>query len=175
MKSVDEIRFLLGKFYEGETSLAEEQLLADFFATCSDIPEDLKADRALFVELVSAESEDLGNVAVPEGLVEELAAVIDREAGKERHSGQRWWTWQRVAGIAASVCLFVSVGIYILNQPVSTEMYAGKNVYVPQTEEEAIAVTSKALMLMAEKVNVANERMALASSRLEEINENQYN
>lgn len=51
MKSVDEIRLLLAKFYDGETSQVEESELLDFFKNSESIPEDLLADKAVFLSL----------------------------------------------------------------------------------------------------------------------------
>lgn len=171
MKSVDEIRLLLGKFYEGETSFGEEQLLVDFFATCSDIPDDLKADKAVFAELSEIDMGD--NVAIPEGFAEELCDAIEKEIRKQNiKQFKPCWNWSRVAGIVAIVCAITLTGVCLFNQ---TEHSSGGKVYVPQTEEDAIAVTSKALLLVAEKMNDVNERMTSVSYGVEEINENQDN
>lgn len=171
MKSVDEIRLLLGKFYEGETSFDEEQLLVDFFATCSDVPEDLKADKAVFAELSGIDMGD--DVAIPEGFAEELCDAIEKEIRKQNVMPFKpWWNWRRLAAVVAIVCVIASTGVYMFNQ---TDHSSGGNVYVPQTEEDAIVVTSKALLLVADKMNDANERMTSVSYGAEEINENQYN
>ena len=44
MKSENEIKLLLEKFYEGTTSSEEELIIKEFFLTCDDISDDLKAD-----------------------------------------------------------------------------------------------------------------------------------
>ena len=48
MKSENEIKLLLEKFYEGTTSSEEELIIKEFFLTCDDISDDLKADKELF-------------------------------------------------------------------------------------------------------------------------------
>lgn len=166
MKSVDEIRLLLGKFYEGETSFEEERLLVDFFATCSDVPKDLKVDKAVFAELSGIDMGD--DVAIPDGFAEELCDAIEKEIQKQNVIPFKlWWNWRRVAGVVAIVCVIASTWVYMFYQ---TEHSSGGKVYVPQTEEDAIAVTSKALLLVAEKMNDVNEHMTSVSFGVEEIN-----
>lgn len=44
-----DIKILVDKYYEGETSLAEEAALAEYFATHDDIPAELEVTRAIFM------------------------------------------------------------------------------------------------------------------------------
>ena len=55
MKSENEIKLLLEKFYEGTTSSEEELIIKEFFLTCDDISDDLKADKELFDIFANAE------------------------------------------------------------------------------------------------------------------------
>ena len=45
---IEEIKSLLNKYYQGETSLEEEELLRINLKSVDDLPEDLKADAELF-------------------------------------------------------------------------------------------------------------------------------
>ena len=73
-KDFENMRFLLHKFYAGETDEGEEALLADFFATHRELGE-MEADRIIFEQLYGAMPEN-----VPEGLEERLESHIDRLA-----------------------------------------------------------------------------------------------
>lgn len=44
-----EIKILVDKYYDGETSLAEEAAIAEYFATHRDIPAELEVTRAIFM------------------------------------------------------------------------------------------------------------------------------
>jgi len=50
MESIAEIRKLLDRFYLGETTLEEEQILQKYFSSAS-VPEELMPDRNLFRSL----------------------------------------------------------------------------------------------------------------------------
>ena len=76
MESIAEIRKLLDRFYTGETTLEEEQILQDYFSSTS-IPEELMPDRDLFRTLGTSDS-----VAVPEGLNQKILDVIDQQEKK---------------------------------------------------------------------------------------------
>ena len=76
MESIVEIRKLLDRFYTGETTLEEEQILQDYFSSTS-IPEELMPDRDLFRSLGTSDS-----VAVPEDLNQKILDVIDQQEKK---------------------------------------------------------------------------------------------
>jgi len=76
MESIAEIRKLLDRFYTGETTLEEEQILQDYFSSTS-IPEELMPDRDLIRTLGTSDS-----VAVPEGLNQKILDVIDQQEKK---------------------------------------------------------------------------------------------
>jgi hypothetical protein len=77
MESIAEIRKLLDRFYTGETTLEEEQILQDYFSSTS-IPEELMPDRDLFRSLGNASD----SVAVPEGMNQKILDVIDQQEKK---------------------------------------------------------------------------------------------
>ena len=76
MESIAEIRKLLDRFYTGETTLEEEQILQDYFSSTS-IPEELMPDRDLFRTLGTSDS-----VVVPEDLNQKILDVIDQQEKK---------------------------------------------------------------------------------------------
>ena len=46
--TIEQIKSLLSRFYEGQTTSEEERLLADFFRR-EDVPEELQEDKQLFL------------------------------------------------------------------------------------------------------------------------------
>ena len=52
MKELDDIKRLLSRWYEGETTDAEEQLLYDFFAS-SDVPSEMEIEKELSFKLIT--------------------------------------------------------------------------------------------------------------------------
>ena len=89
MKRVKNIKVLLDKYLEGETSHAEELELRRFFATAKHLPEDMAAYKPLF-------------------------AYFDKEAitEKQHHSARRLYFRYTWSAIAASIFLFLSIAGY---------------------------------------------------------------
>lgn len=52
MNELDEIKNLLNAYYEGKTNTAEEKRLYKFFSQ-TDVPQELSADKKLFLSLSS--------------------------------------------------------------------------------------------------------------------------
>ncbi len=62
--NIDEIKRLLNTYYNGNTSIEQEKLLCDFFATTTDIPAELESERQLFMALQSATKIDIDIPAI---------------------------------------------------------------------------------------------------------------
>lgn len=104
MESIEEIRKLLDRFYMGETTLEEEQILQDYFSSTS-IPEALLPDRDLFRSLGNAGD----SVAVPEGLNQKILDVIDQQEKKVVRT--RRISVFSLSGLAAG--LLVVIALYV--------------------------------------------------------------
>ena len=103
MESIAEIRKLLDRFYTGETTLEEEQILQDYFSSTS-IPEELMPDRDLFRSLGTSDS-----VAVPEDLNQKILDVIDQQEKKVVRT--RRISVFSLSGLAAG--LLVVIALYV--------------------------------------------------------------
>lgn len=111
---VEEFERLLARFYEGNTSEQEEELLKETFVT-EEVPERLLKDKELFLSLFSDEVEE----EVPAGLEERLSRMIDEKAEEEqrffhRNKAKRNWRW--IGGIAATVLLLVGIGYGLMDR-----------------------------------------------------------
>lgn len=105
MKDIVEIRTLIERFFEGDTTLEEEQWLYDFFKQPQSLPEDLEVYRETFLDFDAIALDNLDN------------SPIDRE----EHENQLTTTnisisskppkykvlWKQVAGIAAMIAVIV--------------------------------------------------------------------
>ena len=172
MKSVNEIKLLLEKFYDGTTSSEEELAIKEFFVTCDDISDDMKADKEVFDVLINAENDLQEDIVVPMSLESDLSKLIDDEARKERPVIE-WWTLKRISGIAASICIIALIGVYLMKQhpenEISKDEILFESAYIPQTEEEALEVTERTFLLMSERLSQGFE---CASLKLEQLSEN---
>ena len=104
MESIEEIRKLLDRFYLGETSLEEEQILQEYFIS-SSIPEELLPDRDLFRSLGNASD----SVTVPEDLNPKILNVIDQQEKKVVRT--RRISVFSLSGLAAG--LLVVIALYV--------------------------------------------------------------
>ena len=88
-KNIEQIKSLLARFYEGQTTPEEERLLADFFThkgydhsvdfRREDVPEDLQQDKQLFLLLVQASDQEM-----PTDIAEEITAFVNNLGQTEK-------------------------------------------------------------------------------------------
>lgn len=128
------IKILLERFYDGQTTEEEENILRSYFDS-DEVASELETEKAFFNQL-----------PMTDGLEQRLSNHIDELARKEKPARQTSIRW--IAGIAASVLLLVSAGLYFgTNRP--DPFY--QDTY--DTPEEAYATTEKAITLLATNVN----------------------
>ena len=97
--TIDRIRQLLVRYYEGQTTPAETKVLKEFFRVAKDIPEDLTADAAVFRAMSACDATDC---VVPEDL---KARIVAATVG----SRKRFFNWKAAAGIAASLAVLALI------------------------------------------------------------------
>lgn len=69
--NIEQIKSLLARFYEGQTTPEEERLLADFFRR-EDVPEELQEDKQLFLILAQISDQEM-----PVDIAEEITAFVN--------------------------------------------------------------------------------------------------
>jgi len=141
---LNEIKTLLGKFYEGFTSLEEEQTLRDYFRN-QTVPEEFGADRELFLfSLTEAKV-----IPMNPGLEKKLEHLIDLQQSGETRS-KHIQLWYKVASIAAGLAILVVCYLFINKQRTDTE-HRTKDTYTdPQI---AYAQVKQTLLYISEKLN----------------------
>lgn len=152
MKELDEIKSLLNAYYEGRTSIEEEERLHAFFRQV-EVPQELSSDKELFLYLSSWK----GRAEVPDGLKDRMSACIDGwEQAEQTHRAYRKRITRRIflrrcMGMAAGVLLIFSVGTYLYHtsqlrpRPLPEDTCA--------SPEEAYAEAQKALLLFSHSLN----------------------
>ena len=76
--NIEQIKSLLARFYEGQTTPEEERLLADFFCR-EDVPEDLQEDKQLFLLLAQTSDQEM-----PQDIAEEITAFVNNLGQTEK-------------------------------------------------------------------------------------------
>ena len=122
--TLEQIKSLLARFYEGQTTPDEERLLAAYFRR-EDVPEELQEDKQLFLML-----SQLSDQEMPQDIAEEITAFVNNLGQTEKkpvlpevkqHKGiiYRLKTppkmWYRVAATVA-ILLAIGGGVFVHQQ-----------------------------------------------------------
>ena len=132
--ALDNIEKLLEKYFEAETTIAEEKELKDYF-TSSDVAQHLEQYKPIFGYATQAKQE-------------QFTATIPLKTKKRKSA-----VW---LSVAASVAVLLSVGLFTFNhynQPVSDDLGTYDD------PEVAFRETQKALALISKSVNKGIESM----------------
>lgn len=107
--NINKIRRLLDRWYAGEASPGETDLLTDMLRRASSLPEDLEADRTLLLSLDIPEAE---TAAMPEEVSARIDAALDSEMRRGGIAASRRRFRRRLAyylsGAAACALIVVS-------------------------------------------------------------------
>ena len=126
------IEYLLDKYFQGETSIAEEKELRTYFSS-SDVAQHLEQYKAIFGYFVAAKEQQLAS-QVPH---------LPTLGNKKRNV-----TW---LSLAASVVVLLGIGTYAFR---NYEASPSENLGTYDDPEEAFRATQKALSLLSNNVNV---------------------
>lgn len=168
----DELERLLDRFYAGESSEQEEELLKKGLLE-EEIPDSLSDERRLFRVLydeVSREKEEACE-AVPPGLEERLGRLIDEKEAEETHFFHRnrhRFGWRWTGSIAATLLLLVGIGYALLR-------YGGKDNPPPRDTftdpQEAYEVLQATLMEVSANLNMGLEEMEETRKEMMQANQ----
>lgn len=126
----DRMEALLEKYFEGETSIAEENELKEYFSS-SNVAPHLEQYRPLFGYFVEAKEQKFTN----------NVSLISKKP-------KTLWL-----SIAASVVVLIGVGAYTYFNSMETEKVS-KELGTYDDPEEAFEATQKALAMLSTNVNV---------------------
>lgn len=124
-EEVTHIKILLERFFEGQTSNAEEQELYHFFSR-ADIPEELIQYLPVIKYFESGFADEFGMIGQTDERPESLTPaknVLPHPASQAKPSKRKLWiTW---GGVAASFLLVLFSSIYFLTTKEPLDPYAG--------------------------------------------------
>lgn len=131
--ALDRIEKLVEKYFEGETSIAEEKELKTYFSS-SDVAQHLEQYKPIFGYFSQAKQE-------------QFTASIPLKSGRK----QKRLAW---LSVAASVVVMLGVGLFAYQ---NTSETAQENLGVIDDPEIAFKETQKALALISKHVNTGIE------------------
>ena len=175
--TIEQIKSLLARFYEGQTTPEEERLLADFFRR-EDVPEDLQQDKQLFLLLVQASDQEM-----PQDIAEEITAFVNNLGQTEiqpliPEDKQRKGVifrlktppkmWYRVAATVA-ILLAIGGGVLFHQRTYTTDPFrdtcstpeeaAREILYANDIINRSTAPFLRSTMIATEQVNDINETL----------------
>ena len=142
----NELKKLVERFYEGQTTEQEEQLLQHYFLD-GDVSPEWAVEQQLFKQLYQAD------VPVPEYLERQLSQQIDGWNKIEKLSERkaRMFTLRWIVGVAAGLLLLFSVGLLVHFQQKEDEIAAQREIV--NNPQDAYAETEKALLKFSNTIN----------------------
>lgn len=151
----ENMQTLLDKYFEGNTSLAEEQELKSYFQQKEVLPE-LEAYRELFVWQVEE-----SQVGLPTGFNNKVLEQIEaqQQVGFVRR-------FLRHPLSRAAAIIFLMTGMWWAYQTDSQQVETGVTAeinwdqYQPKTKEEALTITRNAMVMLSKELNKGTARVA---------------
>lgn len=169
----DEVKTRLEKFYDGTTSVEEEQILLNYFEKES-IDAELLEEKELFLQFYKEEK-----ISTPAALEFKLNNLIDnlseqelKEEVKLVRNRKYLWTWG--VSVAASIVLLISAGLYVNTKSGSVDtqiMQKSEAVVITEIDKQKIKEAQDALMLLSSKFNKGVDQLAVVSLNLNKTNE----
>ena len=175
--TIEQIKSLLSRFYEGQTTPEEERLLAAYFRR-EDVPEELQEDKQLFLILAQASDQEM-----PQDIAEEITAFVNNlgqtniqpfiQEDKQRKGVIfRLKTppkmWYRVAATVA-ILLAIGGGVLFHQRTYTTEPFrdtcstpeeaADAILYANDIINRSAAPFLRSTMIATEQVNDINETL----------------
>jgi hypothetical protein len=147
MEDMNSIAALLEKYYNGETSTAEESLLREFFAA-GDLPEQLAADAELFGFFRIQQEGRL-----PGDLQNRLEGMIDEKTARSFSAFSKWkYYWISGAAAAILILLALFMDLQISKRP---SLKATGDTY--EDPYLAYAEAKRVLYLVSDKMNTGRK------------------
>ena len=149
MNEYNDIREILNRWYDGNTTPAEQQRLADFFATDRELPADLEMEREMFRAMAEA-GEDYAEMPVE--VSEHITAALEAEMSGERSLRRKSFGWRSRAmtACAAAACMAVVLTIPFLKSSDKAMIGDKAGMVVSETPDARRASTDTMLFMTPE-------------------------
>ncbi len=168
---IKDIKHLLSLYYDGKTSIEQEQYLLEYFTRHDEIPEEFFADKQLFITLNANRQKQYENV--PENIETQFASFIDNLAEKENKKRFYISKFYRVA-TAACIALILGVGVYFYfnnsSNKINDDYLLAESTHIITDEKEAYKTTQMALTLLSQNLSKSNKALNSTNNQINDIN-----
>lgn len=169
MNEYNDIREILNRWYNGNTTPAEQQRLVDFFATDRELPADLEMEREMFRAMAEA-GEDYAEMPVE--VSERTTAALEAEMAGERVERRKGFGWRRRAmtACAAAACMAMILTIPFLKSSDKAMVGDKPGMALSETPDAGLISTDTMLFMTPEQPRavapaVEKESRKLASAQ----------
>lgn len=166
LMDIKNIEQLLDSFYEGTTSIEEEKILLDFFEG-TDVPDDMIGEQRLFLDLYHSEK-----TITPDNLENKLNNLIDnldkQTNIKPLKTKKLSINWKWVTGVAASIVIFVSAGLFFQKSFDKKTHFVVQDTYTDP--KEAYIETQKAMLLVSNRLNKGLQQVGTVQNNVDKVN-----
>lgn len=133
----EEIKRLLEKYYEGETTSGEELLLKKFFSM-DNVPQDLRSDQEIFRYYIQA-------VEIPEPSADFEKKIISAIDSEDKNSGRfkRKRLYVTLSGIAAAMIILAGSYFFFINRSEPRDTYSDPEVAYAETMKILYKVSAR--------------------------------
>lgn len=149
---LNKIRKLLEKYYEGDTSPAEESLLMDYFRN-NTVPDDLKTDQDLFRYVLNERAAEPAS----DNLEDRLITLIDNEEKKESRR-EKTFLLYKISSVAAGIAIMAIMYLAIFSKnekPKTADTY--------QDPRLAYEEVKRTLLYISQNLNHGTEQLSHVS------------
>lgn len=152
MESIEKVRKMLERFYQGETSLEEERWLQDYLSSAT-VSEEFLADKELFNAFEGTEE----SISVPKDLNSKILETIDREEQSQQKS--RRIGLFSLSGLAAGLLALIAVYVFFLrtDSPVFMAHQEVNDTY--ENPMDAYEEAKKTLAFVSNKLNAGTSEI----------------
>ncbi|MCK4748817.1 MAG: hypothetical protein KAT15_17305 [Bacteroidales bacterium] len=146
MESIEEIRKILERFYRGETSLEEENMLQEYFSSTT-VPEEFIPDKELFRNFGAANE----TIPVPGDLNQKIIATIE---GVERKAVRtRRISMFSLSGLAAGLLVMIAVYLFYFRNDESALLASNQWTDTYEDPMDAYEEAKRTLAFVSAKLN----------------------
>ena len=146
MESIETIRKMLDRFYQGNTSLEEEKMLREYFSAAT-VHEDFMPDKALFTSLAS-ESED---IVVPDNLNHKILEAVDQ--AEKKFNRTRRISLFSLSGLAAGLLVMIAVYLFYIRADEPSRLASNQMIDTFENPMDAYEEAKRALAFVSAKLN----------------------
>lgn len=149
------IKDLLEKFYEGQTSLSEEQILKEFFLQ-EFVPLEFQADRDVFLLFLESSTSEVLGKEFDEQILEMIAKEEKQIPGRTR-------ILYIATGIAAGFAILLGTYFMVLENKINLGNRSAFELAAIDDPELALEETRRALYLVSETFNKGTAELTTIS------------